>query len=130
MNGGLGVVHGIAQTIGAVAHVAHGTANSLLLPYCMKRNVIGNLEKFRSIAIALGENVDGLSLREAAERAVTAVFKLAQDLKVPMKLKQVGVTRDMFPQIIEGTMAYRLLSVNPCKLTPADIGAILEEAFE
>ena len=49
MNGGLGVVHGIAQTIGAFAHVAHGTANALLLPYCMERNVVGNLEKFKNI---------------------------------------------------------------------------------
>lgn len=130
MNGGLGVVHGIAQTIGAVAHVAHGTANALLLPYCMKRNVVGNLEKFRQIAVALGETIDGLTLREGADKAVDAVFKLAEDLRVPMKLKDVGVTREMFPEIIEGTMAYRLLAVNPCKLAPKDIEEILEEAFE
>lgn len=130
MNGGLGVVHGIAQTIGAVAHVAHGTANSLLLPYCMKRNTMGNLEKFRQIAIALGEQVEGLSLREAADQASAAVFRLAEDLRVPMKLNQVGVTREMFPEIVEGTMAYRLLSVNPCKLTPSDVEDILNEAFE
>ena len=130
MNGGLGVVHGIAQTIGAVAHVAHGVANSLLLPYCMERNVVGNLEKFRNIAIAMGENIDGLSEREAAQAAVDAVFQLAEDLKVPMKLKDVGVTREMFPEIIEGTMEYRLLGVNPCKLKPSDIEEILENAFE
>lgn len=130
MNGGLGVVHGIAQTIGAVAHVAHGVANSLLLPYCMERNVVGNLSKFRNIAIAMGENIDGLSEREAAQAAVDAVFQLAEDLKVPMKLKDVGVTREMFPEIIEGTMEYRLLGVNPCKLKPSDIEEILENAFE
>lgn len=130
MNGGLGVVHGIAQTIGAVAHVAHGVANSLLLPYCMERNVVGNLSKFRNIAIAMGENIDGLSEREAAQAAVDAVFQLAEDLKVPMKLKDVGVTREMFPEIIEGTMEYRLLGVNPCKLKPSDIEEILESAFE
>ena len=130
MNGGLGVVHGIAQTIGAVAHVAHGVANSLLLPYCMERNVVGNLSKFRNIAVAMGENVDGLSEREAAQAAVDAVFQLAEDLKVPMKLKDVGVTREMFPEIIEGTMEYRLLGVNPCKLKPSDIEEILENAFE
>ena len=130
MNGGLGVVHGIAQTIGAVAHVAHGVANSLLLPYCMERNVVGNLSKFRNIAIAMGENIDGLSEREAAQAAVDAVFQLAKDLKVPMKLKDVGVTREMFPEIIEGTMEYRLLGVNPCKLKPSDIEEILENAFE
>ena len=129
-NGGLGVVHGIAQAMGGVAHVAHGVANSLILPYAMERNVVGNLEKFKEIAIALGENVDGLSLREAADKAPTAVLKLAQDTKVPLKLCEVGVTRDHFPDIIKGTLAYRLLAVNPCKLYEKDIVEILEKAFD
>ena len=130
MNGGLGVVHGIAQTIGAVAHVAHGVANSLLLPYCMERNVVGNLEKFKNIAVAMGENVDELSERDAAQAAIKAVFQLAEDLKVPMKLKDVGVTREMFPEIIQGTMEYRMLGINPCKLKASDVNDILERAFE
>ena len=130
MNGGLGVVHGIAQTIGAVAHVAHGVAYSLLLPYCMERNVVGNLEKFKNIAVAMGENVDGLSERDAAQAAIKAVFQLAEDLKVPMKLKDVGVTREMFPEIIQGTMEYRMLGINPCKLKASDVNDILERAFE
>ena len=129
MNGGLGVVHGIAQTVGAVAHVAHGTANALLLPYCMERNVTGNLKKFRDIAVAMGERVEGFSLRQAADRAAAAVFQLAKDLEVPMHLQKVGVTREMFPKIIEGTMEYRLLSVNPCKLKEKDIEGILNRAF-
>jgi alcohol dehydrogenase len=129
-NGGLGVVHGITQAMGGVAHVAHGVANSLILPYAMERNVVGNLEKFKEIAIALGETVDGLSLREAADKAPAAVFKLARDTQVPMKLCEIGVTRDHFPDIIKGTMAYRLLAINPCKLQEKDIIEILEKAYE
>lgn len=130
LNGGLGVVHGIAQTIGAVAHVAHGTANALLLPYCMERNLVGNLKKFKQIAQALGENTDSMTERQAAQAAADAVFQLAKDLHVPMKLKDVGVTREMFPEIIKGTMEYRLLAVNPCKLTEKDVEEILLRAFE
>lgn len=129
-NGGLGVVHGIAQSMGGVAHIAHGVANSLILPYAMERNVVGNLEKFKEIAVALGENVDGLSLREAADKAPAAVFKLAKDTRIPLTLKEVGVTRDHFPDILKGTMAYRLLAVNPCKLQEKDVMEILEKAFE
>lgn len=130
MNGGLGVVHGIAQSMGGVAHVAHGVANALILPYAMERNVVGNLEKFRDIALALGENVDSLTLREAADRAPAAVFKLAQDVRIPLKLTEVGVAREHFPEIIKGTMAYRLLAVNPCRLQEKDIAEILEKAYE
>ena len=72
VNGGLGVVHGIAQSMGGVANVSHGAANALILPYAMKRNLVGNLQKFRDIAVAMGENVEGLTLREAAELSAEA----------------------------------------------------------
>lgn len=129
MNGGLGIVHGISQTIGAVAHVAHGTANALLLPYCMKKNVVGNLEKFRDIAVAMGENVSGLSLREGAEAAVRSLFTLVEDLNIPTKLRDVGVTREMFDEIVDGTMQYRQLSFNPVKIKKQDVLDILEAAY-
>ena len=130
MNGGLGIVHGIGQTIGAIAHVAHGPAMTLLLPYCMERNYVGNFKKFKDIAIALGQDVTGLTDREAAQAAVEAVFDLCEDLRVPMTLSEYGVTREMFPAIIEGTMAYRMLAINPVKIKEKDIEEILEEAFE
>ena len=129
MNVGLGVVHGIAQAAGAVAHVAHGPTNALLLPYCMKRNMVGNLKKFKDIAVAMGENVEGLSLRDAAERAVSSVFQLTEDVGAPKHLEDMGVTKEMFPEIIKGTMEYRLLPVNPCKLNEKDIEDILNSAF-
>lgn len=131
-NGGLGVVHGIAQSMGGVAHVSHGAANALILPYAMERNEVGNLTKFKNIAEALGENTEGLSLREAASLAAEAVHSLAADIGVPTKLtdERVKITKEMFPEIIKGTMEYRLLAINPCKLTEADVTAILEAAYE
>ena len=47
-----------------------------------------------------------------------------------MKLKDVGVTREMFPEIIQGTMEYIMLGINPCKLKASDVNDILERAFE
>jgi len=130
MNGGLGAVHGIAQSIGGLHHTAHGITNGLLLPYVMERNYVGNLKKFRDIAVALGENVEGLSLREAARASIEAVFDLQDDLKVPSKLKEIGIDKKDFPAIIDGTMEYRLLPINPCKLKAQDIENILTRAYE
>jgi alcohol dehydrogenase len=132
MNGGLGVVHGIAQAMGGVAHISHGAANALILPYAMKRNCVGNLEKFRNIAAVLGEKVDGLPLRQAAELAADAVMQLDLDLRVPTKLTdpRVNITKHLFPKIIEGTMGFRLLALNPCRLGASDIEDILNEAYE
>ena len=130
VNGGLGAVHGISQAMGGVAHIAHGTANSMMLPYVIEKNIPGNLEKFGKVAELLGENIAGLSKWEAAHCAIIAVQKLAADLRIPSKLTEVGVTKEMFPAIIKGTMEYRLLAVNPVKITEQDVEEILEKAYE
>lgn len=130
LNGGLGVVHGIAQSMGGLHHTPHGIANALILPYAMERNCVGNLEKFKNIAVALGEHTDGLSLREAANASAEAVFDLIEDVGLPSTLDEVDITEEDFGPIIEGTMGYRLLAINPCKLCEEDIENILRRAAE
>ena len=66
VNGGLGAVHGISQAIGGVAHVSHGVANALLLPYVCRRNLPGTQERFATIARLLGERTEQLTLSQAA----------------------------------------------------------------
>jgi alcohol dehydrogenase len=128
-NGGLGVVHGIAHAMGGLHHTAHGVANGVILPYAMQRNYVGNLHKFRNIAVALGEDVEGLSLREAAYASAEAVYDLLSDVQAPASLKEVGIGREDFGPIIEGTMSFHLLAINPCKLVERDIEGILEAAL-
>ena len=129
VNGGLGAVHGISQAIGGVAHVSHGVANALLLPYVCRRNLPGAQERFATIARLLGERTEQLTLSQAAEAAVNAIEQLQSDLRLPAKLSQVGVTREMFPEIVKGAMEYRLMGLNPVKLTEQDVTEILEAAF-
>ena len=87
------------------------------------------MERFANVARMLGQPVEGKSQREAAQMAVDAMFQLLEDLRLPSKLHEVKVTREMFPAIIQGTMDYRLLSDNPVKLTPKDVQEILDNAY-
>lgn len=129
VNGGLGAVHGISQAIGGVAHVAHGLANSMMLPYVMEKNIMGNIRKFARIAQILGERTERLSLRDQAALSIKAIDKLVEDLRIPRKLREVKVTREMFPAIVKGTMEYRLLAVNPVMIREQDVCDILEKAY-
>lgn len=129
VNAGLGAVHGISQSMGGVAHVSHGISNSLMLPYVCAKNLVGNLEKFAVIAELLGEATNGLSLRDKAETAVHAIRRLSVDLKIPQRLSEVNVTKEMFPDIVKGTMEYRMLALNPVVLTEQDVYDILEKSF-
>lgn len=125
-NAGLGAVHGISQAMGGIVHVPHGVANSMLLPAVIKKNMVGNLEKFYRIAKLLGEKVEGLTVREGALKTIERIREMALDLKIPGKLSEVNVKKEMFPQIVKGTMEYRLLPLNPIKLEEKDVYEILD----
>ncbi|MGK9181823.1 iron-containing alcohol dehydrogenase [Priestia filamentosa] len=129
-NAGVGAVHALAYPLGGKFKVPHGVANSLLLPFVMKYNVVTDLEKFAEIAKALGENIEGLSLREAANCTVYALTQLAQDIEIPSSLKDVGVTAEDIPNLAEeASKIDRLLNNNPRWLTVKEIEKIYEEAY-
>ena len=129
-NAGVGAVHALAYPLGGKFKVPHGVANSLLLPYVMKYNVVANLEKFAEVAKAMGENVEGLSPREAAEKAVTAMAKLAEDIGIPSSIRDVGVTEEDIALLTEeASKIDRLLGNNPRTLTPKNIEAIYRDAY-
>ncbi|MEH7492093.1 iron-containing alcohol dehydrogenase [Neobacillus niacini] len=129
-NAGVGAVHALAYPLGGRFKVPHGVANSLLLPFVMKYNVVANLEKFSEIAKAMGENIEGLSLREAADTAVTALAQLSKDVGIPASLKDVGVTSTDIPSLAEeASKIDRLLNNNPRWLTVKEIKEIYEDAY-
>lgn len=129
-NAGVGAVHALAYPLGGKFKVPHGVANSLLLPFVMKYNAVADLEKFSEVAKAMGENIEGLSLREAADCAVQALAKLSQDVGIPSTLKDVGVTAEDISNLAEeASKIDRLLNNNPRWLTVKEIKNIYEEAY-
>ncbi|WP_019394131.1 iron-containing alcohol dehydrogenase [Priestia filamentosa] len=129
-NAGVGAVHALAYPLGGKFKVPHGVANSLLLPFVMKYNAVADLEKFSEVAKAMGENIEGLSLREAADCAVQALAKLSQDVGIPSTLKDVGVTAEDISNLAEeASKIDRLLNNNPRWLTVKEIKKIYEEAY-
>jgi len=129
-NASVAVVHALAHLLGSRFHVSHGVANGLLLPYVMECNLPANLPRYAVIAQMLGEEIEGLSLREAAERGVEAVKTLAMDINIPLHLQALGVPREALEGMAVATMdVTRLLANNPKKLTLADVRAIWENAW-
>lgn len=129
-NAGVGAVHALAYPLGGKFKVPHGVANSLLLPFVMKYNAVADLTKFADVAEALGENIEGLSLREAADRAVRALAQLSEDVGIPSSLREVGVTASDLPALAEeASKIDRLLNNNPRWLTVKEIQKIYEEAY-
>jgi alcohol dehydrogenase class IV len=77
---GAGLIHFMGESLGKKAHVSHGTTCGILLPYVLEFNYLGNPEKFAKLTEIMGENIQGLSCRGAAEKSIYAVKKVLQDL--------------------------------------------------
>ena len=92
------LVHGMSRPIGAYFHVPHGVSNACLLPHVMQFLTMGNPERFADIAVAMGENIDGLSAIEAAQTAVDAVKRLVSQLEIP-PLRDLGVERGKLDKV-------------------------------
>ncbi|MGI6036676.1 MAG: iron-containing alcohol dehydrogenase [Limnochordia bacterium] len=129
-NSSVGLVHAMSQAAGSLCGVPHGIGNAILLPHVMEFNLIGNLERFADVARALGENVEGLTLREAAQAAVEAVWSLNADIGIPDGLGQAGVKEENIDELIElSLMNVNGIRLNPRRVTREDIRAIYQAAL-
>ncbi len=95
-NVGLGIVHSMAHSLGAVYDTPHGVANAILLPTVMEYNAPCTGEKYREIARAMGvSGVDQMSQEEYRKAAVDAVKKLSEDVGIPADLKEIVKEEDV-----------------------------------
>ena len=95
-NVGLGIVHSMAHTLGAMYDTPHGVANAILLPTVMEYNAPATGEKYREIAKALGvEGTETMSVEEYRTAAVEAVKKLSSDVGIPADLKDIVKPEDV-----------------------------------
>ncbi len=128
-NASLGFVHAMAHQLGGFYDLPHGVCNAILLPHVERFNMIACPERFVDIAIALGENVEGLSTMEAADVALEAIQRLSQDIGIPSGLKELGVKEEDLPILAENAMKDACGLTNPRKATEEEIIQIFKEAM-
>ncbi len=90
-NASLGYVHSMAHQLGGFYNLPHGVCNAILLPAVSQYNLIACPQRFADIAVAMGENISGLSVMEAAEKAIGAIRRLSASIGIPTGLKELNV---------------------------------------
>ncbi len=128
-NASLGHVHAMAHQLGGFYDLPHGVCNAILLPHVERFNMIACPERFVDIAIAMGENVDGLSTVESAEKALKAIQRLAKDVGIPSGLKELNVKESDLPILAENALKDACGLTNPRKATKEDIIEIYRQAM-
>lgn len=126
-NVGLGIVHSMAHSLGAVYDTPHGVANAILLPTVMAYNAPATGEKYRDIAKAMGvEGTDQMSQEEYRKAAVDAVRQLAIDVGIPADLKEIVKAEDL-DFLAESAYADACRPGNPRDTSVAEIKALYEQ---
>jgi alcohol dehydrogenase class IV len=125
----LGNVHAMSHPVGAHFNVPHGVVNAVLLPYVMDWNLLGGLETFPAVAVALGEPLNGLSQRAAAGLAVDAVRALGHDVGIPERLRDLGVRRDSLEVLARDAMLSGNVAVNPRSTTYEEMLGLFQRAW-
>ena len=95
-NVGLGIVHSMAHSLGALYDTPHGVANAIILPTVMEYNSESTGDKYKHIAMAMGvEGAENMSVEEYRKAAIDAVKKLSNDVGIPSNLKEIVKEEDI-----------------------------------
>lgn len=128
-NTSLGYVHSMAHQLGGFYDLPHGVCNAILLPYVEAYNKQVVPERFADIAKAMGENIEGLSPEEAADKAIEAIKNLASKIGIPSGLRELGAREEDFKLLAENAMQDVCRLTNPRELSKEDIIEIYRRAM-
>jgi len=104
-------------------HVAHGLANSLMLPTSLRFNVGSSRERCGRIGQLLAEG-------GTADSVAARIEELQGILQLPRNLSAVGIPADALEPMAQAVVQItRLLNNNPRKVSLEDARAIYREAY-
>jgi len=122
-------VHALSYPLGGEYRIAHGVANSMLMPAVFRFNLPAMPERYADIARAL-ECADQGSALATAEAGLARLAAMSRACGIPQRLRDVGVPEADLPRLSQEAMKVtRLLKNNPRELTAADAERIYREAF-
>jgi len=129
LNTGVGNVHALAHSLGTYHHISHALSVAVLLPYVMEHNVNACMDRFAEMAVAMGANIEGLPLREAARKAVDEVRYLLADVGMPEKMSELQVTDAHFKEMAADAAESPPSLSNPRRCTVEELVEVYRKAL-
>jgi alcohol dehydrogenase len=122
-------VHCIAEALGGMYDLAHGTCNAVILPHMMNYNMAYCEERYARIGLAMGLLFDRRGGAGAtavrAQAAVEAVRQLALDVKLPL-FAELGVKPEDYPAIARASARNLSTPSNPRPMDEKNYREVLE----
>lgn len=112
-NAMVGIVHAMAHSIGAIAHVPHGVGNGILLADCMEYNLEESADAYAMVAEAFGVREKGMNDMDAAKAAIDAMRAFIKKIGHPQKLSEMGVKKEDIEKAAELSLSDGAIVNNP-----------------
>jgi alcohol dehydrogenase class IV len=118
---GLGAVHAMSHSVGRIKslNLHHGTLNAVILPPILRFNESVCNDRYDRIRWAMG-------LEEGSDISA-AIEELNGRIGLPANLSEMGVTKDMLPDLIKHAAMDLANATTPRKPTEADYEALFLE---
>ena len=130
-NSMVGLVHAIGHSLGAVCHIPHGDAISILLPYVMEYNLDVCRENYAKLLFFLTDEDVYFNTKkeERAEKSIEIVKELINILNEKTGLvKKLTITDEEIEKVAKIAINDGAIIVNPKKANYEDIVEILRKA--
>lgn len=124
----LGNIHAMSHPVSGFFHVAHGVANSVLMPTVIEYNALADHGRYERIYNYIREDTAPCT-NFKPEMLVEEVKKLNQQLGIPENLRAVGVTEDKIPAMAADAMKAANVLVNPRETNLKEIIELYKKAF-
>lgn len=126
---GLGIAHSLAHQPGSFIGLPHGVCNAIFLPLVCEFNMNACLERYADIAAAMGEDIIGLTPRDAALLGIEAIRTLSEDIGIPSGLTELGMKAEDIPEMAEWAMKEVCTPTNPRATTLKDMIELYNKAM-
>ena len=110
-NVGLGMVHGIAHSYGAIYNLAHGVANAIILPFVLD---------FNKQDLTVANKLKEISYECKCENIIEEIKKVKKRIGIPHSFKEFGITEEDFKKDFDLILDHSMLGttrVNPVTMT-------------
>ena len=130
-NVGVGAVHAIAHSIGAIYGIHHGLSNAIALPYVMEYNLESCPERFASLARALGIFDKDATDDELGHAAIRCVRELKQAVGIPETFVGLveSIDDDAIEHLTEMAMNDMSLPFNPRNTEFSEMKQLIRTVF-
>jgi alcohol dehydrogenase len=128
-NASLGLVHGMAHSLGGLLDLPHGECNAILLEQVVDFNFDAAHEKYLIIGETMGISHNGLKPKEKKNVLINKLAEFREKAGIIKTLGQLGVTPRDIPLLSKNAIKDPCVATNPIEPTVEDIEDIYERAL-